>query len=128
MNVQGQHEVEKDTVAWDPQAAHASNERELRERRRSEELQETLRRTAGTELGARLASKTVTFVLRPGEQPQTLTVPEYADWMEEQAEAAALEVQRYGGAEAVKHYEDSLDQPEATVTPNHAADFQNPTA
>jgi hypothetical protein len=86
--------------SWDPARAAEADDRARKDRRYSEEIQESLEKMVGTSM----VERTVRVQDDSGNS-RRLTIPRYVGWLAEQADLGEAKVERFGGRRAVQTYE-----------------------
>ena|SRR5665213_168771 len=86
--------------SWDPRAAYMMSLRAARDRQQSTELAESLRSFPDSSVNER-------SVTIPGntDGPLVLRLPQYVGWLEQQADLAQAEIERFGGQHAVQGFQ-----------------------
>jgi uncharacterized protein YqfA (UPF0365 family) len=89
-------EIETGSPVWDPAAAYRAHIVETSEREKSVEIQRSLARMAHTSM-----VDTVVRIPDQAGEKRRVNVVEYVAWLDERANAARIEIERFGGQAAV---------------------------
>jgi hypothetical protein len=102
-------------VWWDPKSAFIMHVREQKERRYSREIADGLAKMPDSDV----SNRTVTINTDP-DNPLVLNMPEYVEWLAQQADIAREEVKRFGGEKAVQAFQATMQEgdfyPDGTPT------------